>query len=176
MHRFALPFALLVTPHMVMAADDVSPVTMLDYGVICDIKLGGTEPAPDTASGVINLIDQKKEVDVATAFVPAHIGLSFGLRTVLRDETELNGAKMRIIHPPMGPDGITQQSWHAPMRGNDPLVNLYSFETDDELVLGLWTFQLIHEGKVLIEQGFQVLPQGSVAEVQQVCFGLSLTS
>ncbi|WP_299929768.1 DUF3859 domain-containing protein [uncultured Pelagimonas sp.] len=173
MFRFAI-LALLVPS--VLVAEDVSPVSLLDHGVICEVTQTGTEAAPETASGVINLIDQTRVIDVTTQFVPAHIGLSFGLRTKMSADAVLNGARMRIIHPPMGANGITEQSWAAPMQAGEAALNLYTFEQDDELLLGVWTFQVIFADKVLIEQRFEVVPQGTVPVVQQVCFGASLTS
>ncbi len=174
MNKLALTLAGLVP--LTAVADTTAPVDLLDYGVICDVALTGTEVAPETASGVINLIDQTRAIDVTTQHVPAHIGLSFGLRTKMGNEATLDGARMQIIHPPMGPSGITQQSWAAPMQAGEAALNLYTFEHGDELLLGDWTFQLIFADKVLIERHFEVLPQGSVPVVQQVCFGMNLTS
>ncbi len=174
MFKLALPFIVLVP--LSAWAETTSPIELMDHGVICDVTLTGTEAAPETASGVINLIDQTRVIDVTTQFVPAHIGLSFGLRTKMSDNVVLDGARMRVIHPPMGASGITEQSWAAPMQTGEAALNLYTFEQDDELLLGVWTFQVIFADKVLIEQRFEVVPQGTVPVVQQVCFGASLTS
>lgn len=176
MHRFTLSIALAVIMPLAAVAQDVSPVSLFDHGVICEVTQTGTEAAPETASGVINLIDQTRVMDVTTQYVPAHIGLSFGLRTNMGADATLSGARMRIIHPPMGASGITEQSWAAPMQPGEAALNLYTFEHDDELLLGDWTFQVIFADKVLIEQRFEVVPQGTVPVVQQVCFGASLTS
>lgn len=153
-----------------------SPVEMLDFGVICDVETNGQVDAPETASGVLNLVDQNREIDVTTTEVPAHLGLSFGLRTRMQPETSMRGLRIVVTHPPMGPNNITRQSWAAPMAAGQTGVNLYTFDNKHELVKGIWRFQLMFSDAVLLEKVFEVLPKGTVPAVQHTCLGQSLTS
>jgi hypothetical protein len=157
-------------------AQDGSPIAFQEYGVICALDLQGQQPAPTTESGVINLIDQARKLDVTTDQVPAELGLSFGIRAIVADEASLEGARMSVTHPPMGPRKITHQSWPVPLNGGSPTLNMFTFEAPHELVQGTWIFQLIFADKVLTEQVFQVLPAGSVPVVQKTCGGVQLTS
>lgn len=168
-------FATLLTA-LPLWAQEPSPVAQQEYGVICAIDTNGQQSAPDTESGVINLIDQTRALDVVTYQVPAELGLSFGTRVLVTNGTSIGDARMSVTHPPMGPRGITHQSWNAPLHGGVTALNMFTFEDQRELVLGTWIFQLTHAEKVLSEQVFQVLPGGSVPAVQKTCGGVQLTS
>lgn len=176
MLRYSLLFITLLSLPMAAMANDTAPVILLDHGVICDVELNGTTTAPMTATGVLNLVDQSRLIDVTTPQVPAHLGLSFGIRTALAPNATLADMQVVVTHPPMGAKAITRQSWFAPLHTGQDALNLFTFEYDHELVLGTWIFQLTFADQVLIEQAFEVLPKGSVPVVQQTCLAKNLTS
>ncbi|PYG31223.1 DUF3859 domain-containing protein [Pelagimonas varians] len=174
MLRTALAFLILATTPVF--AQERSPIASQQYGVICALELQGQQTATTTESGVINLIDQARNLDVTTHQVPAELGLSFGIRALVADGASLEGARMSVTHPPMGPRKITHQSWSVPLHSGAPALNMFTFESPHELVQGTWVFQLIFADKVLTEKVFQVLPAGSVPVVQKTCGGVQLTS
>ncbi|MEQ5871711.1 DUF3859 domain-containing protein [Sagittula sp. NFXS13] len=165
MLRFALTLALLASPLSAQA------LALTGYGVICDIEKGRTRPAPDTVSGVLNVVNQHHPIDVHTATVPAEMGLSFGIRADLPDGAEGGTFSIIVTHPPMGPQGQTVESWTTTLSPGDPALNLFTFELPYELVQGDWRFQIARADDIVLEQHFTVLPAGSVPAVQRACRG-----
>lgn len=171
--------ALILAALPVAAQDAPGPAAlqMIGYGVICDIALEGQRPAPGTLSGVLNLVDQDREIDVTTQAVPADLGLSFGLRAALPAEAaEAQSLEITVTHPPMGPGGMTRERWHVTVAPGDPMITLFTFEEPYELVQGSWVFQIAARGRMLLEQRFEVTAPGSVPAVQRRCFGARLSS
>lgn len=155
---------------------DEPPVVMESHGVLCDIELQGSRPAPGTMSGKLNLIDQNRPIDVETAQVPAEIGLSFGVRAALTAGAVAPEVTIVVTHPPMGPDGVTVERWSAPMNSGEASLNLFTFENDYELVQGAWMFQIEYSGEVLLQQPFEITAPGTVPAVQKACFSAEVIS
>lgn len=155
----------------------VEPPLVLDsFGVICEVELQGTRPAPETLSGQLNLIDQNRTIDVESVQVPAEIGLSFGIRATLSPGAAVPEVTVIVTHPPMGPNGVTVERWTAAMNFGETALNLFTFENDYELVEGAWMFQLEHDGRTLLQQPFEVTAPGSVPAVQKACFAAEVIS
>lgn len=154
-----------------------TPVELLGFGVICEVELQGQREAPETLSGILNIVDQDREIDVTTPRVPADLGLSFGVRAGLLPGTAVPGlVDIVVTHPPMGDSGITVERWQAVMNGGETTINLFTFEHAFEMVEGPWLFQIVKDGEVLLQQPFEVTPSGSVPPVQKACFGARLMS
>ncbi|MGP6087581.1 DUF3859 domain-containing protein [Antarctobacter jejuensis] len=155
----------------------VEPPLQLDsHGVICEVEMQGSRPAPETLSGLLNLIDQDRPIDVETLQVPAEMGLSFGIRATLTPGATMPEVTVVVTHPPMGVEGVTVERWSAAMNFGEPSLNLFTFERDYELVEGAWMFQLEAEGQILLQQPFQVTAPGTVPAVQQACFAAEVMS
>ena len=154
-----------------------SPVELLGAGVICEVELEGQREAPETVSGILNIVDQDREIDVATPRVPADLGLSFGVRAGLLPGTAIPGmVDIVVTHPPMGDRGVTVERWQAVMNAGETSINLFTFQHDFEMVQGPWLFQIVSEGEVLLQQPFEVTPSGTVPPVQQTCFSARIMS
>ncbi len=151
-------------------------VTLDAYGVLCAVEVQGQRPAPDTASGTMNLIEQERQFDVVTTRVPARIGLSFGIRAKRAPGSGVGDVRIVVTHPPLGPQGITRQSWVTPMDDVRPSLNLFSFENDHELVQGRWTFRVIDNGRPVMEQAFDVVGPWGAQEVTDICYSSEITS
>ncbi len=152
------------------------PLILESHGVICEINLEGSRPAPETLSGTLNLVDQNHAIDVETAQVPAELGLSFGIRAELTPGAAIPDVTVVVTHPPMGPEGVTVERWSAAMNFGEASLNLFTFENDYELIEGDWMFQLEHDGNILLQQPFKVTGPGTVPSVQQACFGAKIMS
>lgn len=152
------------------------PLVLEAHGVICDIELQGNRPAPETLSGMLNLIDQDRAIDITTAQVPAELGLSFGIRTTLIPGASVPEVTVVVIHPPMGPEGVTVERWSAAMNFGEASLNLFTFEQDYELVQGDWMFRIERDGRVLLQQSFEVTAPGTVPVVQNACYGAQIMS
>ena len=77
---------------------------------------------------------------------------------------------------PMGPNGVTVERWSAAMNYGKPALNLFTFEREYELVQGDWMFRLERNGRVLLQQPFEVTAPGSVPAVQRACFAAEVIS
>ncbi|MBV7397384.1 DUF3859 domain-containing protein [Mameliella sediminis] len=152
------------------------PLTLESFGVICEVELQGTRPAPETLSGLLNLVDQDRPIDVETLQIPAEMGLSFGIRASLTAGASVPEVTVVVTHPPMGPTARTVERWQAPMNFGEVSLNLFTFEHDYELLEGAWMFQVEQDGKVLLQQPFTVTAPGTVPAVQQACFGAEIMS
>lgn len=152
------------------------PLQLEAHGVICEVEMQGSRPAPDTLSGLLNLIDQDRPIDVETLQVPAEMGLSFGIRATLRPGAVMPEVTVVVTHPPMGEEGVTVERWSAAMNFGEPSLNLFTFERAYELVEGDWMFQLESNGAVLLQQPFQVSAPGTVPAVQRACFTAEIMS
>jgi hypothetical protein len=152
------------------------PLVLESYGVICDVELQGNRPAPETYSGTLNLIAQDRAIDVETVQVPAELGLSFGIRAALTPGASVPDVTVIVTHPPMGQNAVTVERWSAAMNFGEASLNLFTFESDYELLEGMWLFQLEREGKVLLQQPFEVTAPGTVPVVQDTCFGARIMS
>lgn len=175
-----LALALLASPLAAETATGAfanSPMERLGFGVICDVELEGQREAPETLSGILNIVDQDREIDVATPRVPAELGLSFGIRAGLLPGTALPGVvDIVVTHPPMGEAGMTVERWSAEMNAGETTINLFTFEHTFEMVQGPWLFQIVSDGQVLLQQPFEVTASGTVPEVQQACFRARILS
>ena len=178
MFRLTLLFLSLLTASAAAETGSFSkpPLVDLEFGVMCDVRPTDSIPAPGTVSGVLNLIDEDRQIDVVTQAVPAELGLSFGIRVRLAPEAERALLDVIVTHPPMGDKGQEVEAWVDNVAPGSLTLNLFSFEEPFELIEGPWLFQLRHEGDVVAEQSFLVTPKGTVPEVQQTCFGAMIMS
>ncbi len=173
MTRAALISLLLSAP---AAFAETGILSLGGYGVICEITPDGQRTAPGTVSGVLNVIDQTREIDVITDRVPAELGLSFGIRAEMTDGATGMSVDVVVTHPPMGDSGQTVEIWDTWLAPDDSALNLFSFEAPFELIEGPWLFQMMLDGEVLLEKAFVVTPAGTVPEVQSTCHGAMILS
>lgn len=170
----SLPLLVLGLPAFAQGGFVETPLVLEGHGVICEVTLEGRREAPGTESGILNIIDQEREIDVITTAVPAEIGLSFGIRATLEPGHALDDLWVVVEHPPMGPNAVTVERWQAEANAGATMVNLFTFEHDYERVQGSWVFKLVSGDTTLLEQRFTVFPAGTVPAVQQTCFGAKL--
>ncbi|MCR8547981.1 DUF3859 domain-containing protein [Salipiger sp. P9] len=170
--------AAFAAPAPAVAAESYAhdPMILIDHGVICQVTAQGARPAPDTLLGEINLIEQTRDMDVTTRVVPAKAGISFGIKFTLRPGTGERDMRVIVTHPPMGPEGITRESWTAAVSEGRSSLNLFTFEFPYEMVPGEWVMALEAEGERLMEQRFEVVPELAAPGVLSVCFGQDFLS
>ena len=175
MLRSARTFVLgLAAASMTCAADPADDplaegAVVIAHGVICEVAISDTMAAPETESGVVNVIDGWQGFDVTTTRVPLQRGISFGLRVnVAKDAPALVGRAV-VRHPPLGDAGVTMQSWSVALEPGGAAASIYTFELPHELVAGLWTFEIVAKGQVLASQSFDVVPVDQAQDVARVC-------
>ena len=165
---------LLLSASLPLPAMADGPLTVTEVGIFCPYDRKGSLAAPDTVMGTVDLIDDVP-VDVHATTVPAHLALAFGARYRLMDGEPDQTATIIVTHPPMGPDHVTRQSWHMMLFAGDNGLSTYRFDRPDELVIGLWTLQIMIEGQTVLSQDFNIVAPRNAPMALDVCFG-GLTS
>ncbi|WP_158585628.1 DUF3859 domain-containing protein [Pseudooceanicola sediminis] len=147
-----------------------APVEMAEAGIYCPSDHVGTEPAPETESGYILLMAGDQRVALHSRTVPAHLGISFGVRIRLTPGSDTRNYRMVVQHPPYGALDITQEIWDPNLRG-DWGVRSFQFEYEREMQPGLWSFEVHRGDEVLMRQTFNVVPMSEAPEAIDLCFG-----
>lgn len=142
------------------SAADSPSIRITEYGVYTVNRTGEVRPAPRTATGQTAPVDGSELVR-ATDQVFGQIGQSFGLRIAM-DGFPAGRVTLtvRMLHPPLtNPDTgrttrVSEYEWPVTSRRN--LYFGYSFDHRWEIAEGDWTFQFVHDGRVLAERTFRV--------------------
>jgi hypothetical protein len=142
-------------------------VAELQAGVICAAKVVGTSPAPDTVAGVSNIIEEDPPFVTDGRVVPAVIGVGFAIKA--RTVTDMNDLLVVVTHPPMGPEGMTRESFPSSLTSLELSMNAWQFEYDYELVTGPWTFSVFDGNKLIYRVPFEVVPPDMLPELAGVC-------
>lgn len=134
-------------------------VEIKDYGFY-DLSVDGSVPAPEDISGSRNIVSNIR-LQRQTEEIDAQLGRSFGFRFRITDPA-LYGQQLtlRTIFPPLtNPESKrTMVTQDRPFTGtNEVLYDGYRFDYDWEMAEGIWTFQILHNGKVIGEKKFKVI-------------------
>ena len=156
---------LIVSPRI----DDIA------VGLFCAPQSSGRRPAPDTMAGWVHVPDQPVEMVAEGQFVPAILGVGFGVRFVL-DGDETARIRFTVQHPPMPPDNITSQSWTSEFSPGSIETMFFQFDFENELQPGDWSFRATLDGEDLFDVGFTVQPPSALPGLVGICQGGSLLS
>ncbi|PIE09524.1 MAG: hypothetical protein CSA72_12950 [Rhodobacterales bacterium] len=141
-----------------------------EYGVSCATGVSDTDIAPDTVLGEINILPDGREILWPQSEVPAALGIGFGLWF---DTTSVpRGMTLTTItHPPMGPQGVTRESWKTFQSGDtqEPHYVGYTLELPYELVRGPWRVEVTRNGKTLAAQDFVLVAPEAYPEIIATC-------
>jgi hypothetical protein len=154
----------------------VSPALAdLVYGAYCAQEPEATEPAPETASGTINIVPGIPDFQFRQKIVPAEVGIGFGVLAYAPPGVLMDPVTAIVTHPPYPDSGITTERWVTDIDDGPNLMG-FSFDTASELVLGEWTFSAVTpEGEELFFISFEVVAPELMPQVISACFG-SFTS
>lgn len=144
-------------------------IETLDSGVVCAPPTTGEKLAPDTIAGVTHLIDTDPPFVSTKNRVPAVLGIGFGVKSSVRLPDGLAGVTMTITHPPIGPEGITQQSFQTSISGGGQSLTFYQFDYDYEMQTGDWLMEASLDGIPLYAVAFEVVLPQQIPELAQVC-------
>ena len=163
--------ALLV---LISVAPLAAQVRLVEVGISCpDFREGAIIEAPGTASGFVRRI-QGINFDLPGRSLPAAPGFGFGFRTEVEGDTPVM-ARMITRHPPMGPDGITEQAYSITLpAGGQSYGRIYRFDYGYELLVGTWTLAVEMAGKTVVSVDFAVI-DGPDARLDAAC-GMRLQS
>lgn len=165
----ALAAGLLALP---LAADPAPPVTdpaitIVDLGIYCRPALAGTEEAPGTSLGYINLFDGQPVIRHRQQEVPAALGLSFGL--IVRSTEDFFGARMESWKP--GRD--QPEVWFSDILANEDRARGFTFDFESELIPGLWRLEAWDGERRLYSVEFEVMPPSALPGILSDCNLLS---
>jgi hypothetical protein len=134
-------------------------VEIKDFGFY-DLSVDGSVPAPEDISGSRNIVSNIR-LQRQTEEIDAQLGRSFGFRFRVTDPA-LYGKTLtlRTIFPPLtNPESKrTMVTQDRPFTGSsEVLYDGYRFDYDWEMAEGIWTFQVLHNGRVIAEKKFKVI-------------------
>jgi hypothetical protein len=134
-------------------------VEIKDFGFY-DLSVDGSVPAPEDISGSRNIVSNIR-LQRQTEEIDAQLGRSFGFRFRVTDPA-LHGQTLtlRTIFPPLtNPESKrTMVTQDRPFTGSsEVLYDGYRFDYDWEMAEGIWTFQVLHKGRVIAEKKFKVI-------------------
>jgi len=166
-HRIAVWFARALAPILFLAlalaaparASGTGQVEIKDFGFY-DLSVDGSVPAPEDISGSRNIVSNIR-LQRQTDEIDAQLGRSFGYRFRITDPA-LMGQQLtlRTIFPPLSnPESkrtMTTQD-RSFVGTSELLYDGYRFDYDWEMAEGIWTFQVLHKGRVIAEKKFKVI-------------------
>jgi Domain of unknown function (DUF3859) len=165
---------LLVTPLAAFAKPATPvwspPIADISFGIFCAIQSEGEAPAPGTRSGIIHtVIDDPAFHWPGQRRVPASLGLAFGVKSRTQPGIALPFAEMHVYRPG---DSIPD-IWTSGISDTDPSFAFFRFDTDDELIPGIWVFEAWDAGKRLFRVEFDVVPADQGIGIAAACGGTS---
>ncbi len=164
-HRFPAWLAGALAPLLVLALALAAPVRaagqveIQDFGFY-DLSVDGSVPAPADISGSRNIVSNIR-LQRQTQEIDAQLGRSFGFRFKVTDPA-LYGQQLtlRTIFPPLtNPESKRTMATQdrSFVATGESVYDGYRFDYDWEMAEGVWTFQVVHNGRVIAEQKFKVI-------------------
>lgn len=133
-------------------------LSFLNFGIFCVGPTVDQDQAPDTISGVVDTVESSQLV-IATSVVPASLGVTFGVE--FQGQPGVVGTlRLRTVHPPMGAEGATIQTWFSSVVDTDTTSIFYTFDEPFEQVPGEWRFEAEFNGELVYVVVFRVVPDG----------------
>lgn len=173
MRRLALLLTLLASPALAAPAEPQAgaEVAWLEVGVFCALQAMDRMPAPGTASGWIHV--PASEITFHwpdRQVVPAAIGLAFGVRVMgAPGFATSDGAEARVMRP----GRTTPEVWASGISDAGDTLSFFRFDTPEELVPGLWTFEGWDGDTLLYRVEFEVVPAAALPEIVDACGAVS---
>ncbi|MGL4319553.1 MAG: hypothetical protein ACRCS3_01695 [Paracoccaceae bacterium] len=148
----------------------VPPIADISFGIFCAIQTEGDAPAPLTRSGVIHTVANDPAFHwPGQRIVPASLGLAFGVKSQSIAGTSLPFSEMRVLRP----NETIPDIWNSPISDIDPSFAFFRFDTEEELIPGIWVFEAWDAGKRLYRVEFQVVPADQGIGIASACGGTS---
>jgi hypothetical protein len=152
--------ALQAGPAPVFAAPGI---TLLAYGTYCPPPVEDEMAAPETESGIINLLADLPRIARNGQQVPAVLGMAFGV--IYRSDHDLADVRFQALRP----GRETPEIWRGAVTGESRETQGFTFETPDELEIGLWRLEAWEDDTLLYRAEFEVLPPDALPGLAQAC-------
>lgn len=142
-------------------------IVLQGVGIYCRPEIAGTESAPDTALGYINLMAAPPEFVFRQTEVPARLGISFGILVV----ADRDIPNVRVVT--WKPGATSPESWTTEFLAGQPRLRGFIFEYENELLIGPWRMEAYDGDSQLYSVTFEVLPGTELPGVTSDCDLLS---
>lgn len=149
------------------AAPAIAPeIATLEVGVFCALQAMDRMPAPGTASGWIHV----PTTDIRFHWpdrqvVPAALGLAFGVEATGRPGWASTNAEAQVTRP----GAPAPEVWDTGISDAGGALAFFRFDTEDELVPGIWTFEAWDGDTRLYRVEFEVVPAAALPEIVDAC-------
>ena len=159
---FIVMLVLAAAPAALPAAAANEPsATILNYGRFETRRTGEIEKSDRTASGELQSVDDHRLLQ-QTDEIMGQLGNSFGFDLRLSDFPP--GAAtltIRTTHPPItNPKtgrAMTVSEYDWAVIGRENVYFGYTFDYGWEIAEGIWTKQILYNGKVIAEKKFKII-------------------
>lgn len=151
-----IPFFLLILPTIAFGAAQSPGAARFDYGFFCALEPIAIEEASDTVSGTVTIVADEPVFLAPGPRVPAQLGIGFGV--IIQPLPQYAGpVTITVQHPPLGPNGVTRQSWQANLFAEESTYLGFTFEQQYEVVRGPWTLSAQSHGRPIYSVSFDVM-------------------
>lgn len=146
------------------AAPALSPgVQLVDYGIYCQTESTGTQPAPETSLGYIDMLPGVPEMIYRQQAIPARLGTSFGV--VIQVDRDIPGARIETWKP----GAARAETWYDDIFADSPQMRGFAFDYPEEIILGLWRMEAWEGDTRLYSVEFEVRPAETLPGVTSDC-------
>ena len=142
-------------------------IRMLEFGVYCRPSSEGTEPAPETSLGYINLLSTLPEFIHRQQQVPASMGTSFGV--VVQADRDILQARVETWKPGQAHPEV----WYTDLYAGTPRMRGFAFDFPEEMILGIWRMEAWDGDALLYSVEFEVQPAATLPGISSDCNLLS---
>lgn len=170
---------MLLCPLPVVAAGvsfDDKRVGELKFGLVCGSDTDETIPAPETATGTIQVRQDWQKIIMETQTIPLIKGMALGVDIKPAAPRALDNVKITVTHPPFIGSELTKDSWTVNFAPDGSNLNFFEFEHPYEFVEGEWTMEAKKGFRTLYSVTFQVVNPALLPDMATLCDGISLTS
>ncbi len=161
MRRLIWLLALCASP----ALAEVTPpaITALRSVILCSPARKHSEPAPGTEAGFIDVPDEPLTIVREGKAVPLVLGMGFGV--AITPARDLGGIRMLSYRP-----GRAQpDTYVSAFTAGEESTNFFSFDTEEELVPGTWTFEAWEDTDLLYRVTFDAVPADAMPDLVAAC-------
>lgn len=140
---------------------------IVDFGIYCRPAVTGTQPAPDTTLGYVNVLGGETIIRYRQQQVPATLGISFGV--IAQPRRTVLSARMETYRP----GRTTPDIWYSDLYEASPSARGFTFEFENELMLGSWRMEAWDGDTQLYSVEFEVVPPAEQPGIGADCNMLS---
>jgi hypothetical protein len=135
---------------------DPQRITDIAVGIFCRDGVGFSKSTdPGTIKGTVDRMDRVPNLVMETQVVPAIDKIMFGV--LAREKVENGTVLITVTHPPLGPQGLTVESWNTQMETGKHTVHAYYLGLSDGDPRGRWTITGASDDGLLFYAEFDVV-------------------